>query len=148
MLLVKAGAVSAHPANLHRLLFDERELVLGFPEREAVKPLRERYRLRRFERTELIHAAIAAQAPIMPVAVLGCEEASPVLARLNAARGRLRLNAAPLPLPLPAKVRIRVLEPVKPTSGADPEKLAADLRALIQENLFDMLGARRSVWLG
>ena len=32
MLLVKAGGVNAHPANLHRLLFDEGQLVLAFPE--------------------------------------------------------------------------------------------------------------------
>src|SRR5213082_1785441 len=32
MLLPKIGAVPAHPANVHRLLYDERQLVLVFPE--------------------------------------------------------------------------------------------------------------------
>ena len=32
MLATKVGVVADHPANLHRLLFDERELVLAFPE--------------------------------------------------------------------------------------------------------------------
>ena len=32
MLVTKLGAVGAHPANLHRLLFDEDQLVLVFPE--------------------------------------------------------------------------------------------------------------------
>ena len=53
MLFTKLGAVAAHPANLHRLLFDERELVLVFPEGPAGarKPVKERYRLRAFDHT-------------------------------------------------------------------------------------------------
>ncbi len=51
MLARKLGAVTDHPANLHRLLFDERQLVLFFPEgRPATrKPLKERYRMRSFQ---------------------------------------------------------------------------------------------------
>jgi 1-acyl-sn-glycerol-3-phosphate acyltransferase len=142
MFLTKAGAVPAHPANLHRLLFDEREAVLGFPEGGSARPLRDRYRLKSFEHLELIRAALSARAPIVPVAVLGAEEASPVLASPR----WLRLSAT-APLPMPAKIRIRVLDPVWRTGG-DVETLAADLRALIQENLVEMLAARRSVWLG
>ncbi len=154
MLITKAGGVSAHPANLHRLLFDEGQLVLVFPEGGPVKPLRERYRLRRFSRLGLLQAAVRARAPLVPVAVLGSEEAMPVLARLPTARGRrLPLAAA---LPLPAKVRIRFLDPLEPGSGrrseaegqVDVNVLAAGLRARIQENLLDMLAGRRSVWLG
>jgi hypothetical protein len=52
MLLPKIGAVPAHPANVHRLLYDERELVLVFPEgRKGTEKLySDRYRLRRFGR--------------------------------------------------------------------------------------------------
>ena len=32
MLIPKIGCVAAHPANVHRLLYDERQLVLVFPE--------------------------------------------------------------------------------------------------------------------
>ncbi|TMK72248.1 MAG: hypothetical protein E6G49_07360 [Actinobacteria bacterium] len=32
MLIPKVGCVAAHPANVHRLLYDERQLVLVFPE--------------------------------------------------------------------------------------------------------------------
>jgi 1-acyl-sn-glycerol-3-phosphate acyltransferase len=75
MIVTKLGGVSAHPANLHRLLFDERQLVLVFPEgrRGTRKPIKERYRLRKFDRVAFIEAAIRAQAPVVPVAVLGAE---------------------------------------------------------------------------
>lgn len=57
---------------------------------------------------------------------------------------------------LPAKLRIRFLEPV-PTDQLDVDAwedparrqaLASDIRALIQENLLEMVAARGSVWLG
>jgi 1-acyl-sn-glycerol-3-phosphate acyltransferase len=156
MLIVKAGGVSGHPANLHRLLFDERQLVLGFPEGGEPRPLRERYRVRTFARRELVQAAIVARAAIVPVAVLGGEEAAPVLGAFpRGPLGRLaRLPRRALaPLPLPAKVRLRFLEPVPPARlerAADDGAgdLAEDLRALLQENLLEMLAERRSVWLG
>jgi 1-acyl-sn-glycerol-3-phosphate acyltransferase len=145
MLAVKAGAVAAHPANLHRLLFDEGQLVLAFPE-AGRRALHHRYRLARFA-GEPVQAALRARAPIVPVAALGGEEALPVLARL----GRLPLASG---LPLPAKLRLRFLEPVDPVahglsaSAGQAERLAERLRGLIQENLLEMLGQRRSVWLG
>jgi 1-acyl-sn-glycerol-3-phosphate acyltransferase len=152
MALTKVGGIAAHPANLHRLLYDEAELVLAFPEGRAgpAKPLGRRYLLRRFDPT-LPGVAARAGVPIVPVAVLGGEEATPVLGRI---RGRLagRWPGVPVALPLPAKFRLRFLEPVHPDPDElDPGSLAAlasDLRGLIQENLFEMLGARRSVWLG
>ena len=164
MLVTKLGGVAAHPANLHRLLFDEGQLALLFPEGQAGarKPLKERYRLRRFQSAEFVKVAIRARVPIIPIALIGAEEAAPVFTRLGAMRGPLgRLGRLPLvPLsaaaPLPAKVRIRFLEPVE-TDELEPESrrdvglvrsLAEDVRALIQENLFEMVGQRRSVWLG
>ncbi len=160
MMVTKLGGVADHPANLHRLLFDEGELVLAFPEGRgaAGKPIGHRYRLRDF-RADAVQVAIRARVPIVPVALLGAEEASPVLARIRrlgprTALARLpRLQLAP-PLPLPAKFRIRFLEPVEPDPyltdagpGSWPE-LAGEIRALIQDNLLEMVGARRSVWLG
>ena len=51
MLIPKIGGVAAHPANVHRLLYDERQLVLVFPEgRKGTEKLyKDRYRLRRFD---------------------------------------------------------------------------------------------------
>ncbi len=161
MLVTKLGAVGSHPANLHRLLYDEDQLVLAFPEgREGVhKPLRERYRLRAFAADFADHA-IRAAVPIVPVAVLGAEEAHPVFARVGARRrlGRLPLPRIPqLPVTsgvlLPAKFRLRFLEPVSTAALAASEDahgpdLGREIRALIQENLLEMVAARHSVWLG
>jgi 1-acyl-sn-glycerol-3-phosphate acyltransferase len=159
MVVTKLGGVLAHPANLQRLLFDEQALVLVFPEGDGAssKPLRWRYRLRKFERIELLQAAMRARVPIIPVAVVGSEEAMPTFASLSALKlpliGSVRLG---LPLPLPAKVRLRFLKPISTGDlGEAPwrdrtlaHELAEEIRGLLQENLFEMVAARRSVWLG
>src|SRR3954454_14093687 len=69
MLIPKIGCVAAHPANVHRLLFDEEQLVLVFPEgRKGTEKLyKDRYRLRRFGRGGFVEAAMRAKAPIVPV---------------------------------------------------------------------------------
>jgi 1-acyl-sn-glycerol-3-phosphate acyltransferase len=159
MLVTKLGAVASHPANLHRLLFDERQLVLVFPEGlpGARKALSQRYRLRPFDRCAFVATAIRARVPIVPVAILGAEEAMPTFASLKPLR-----KLAHLPLttgvPLPAKFRIRFLEPVETEAlgvgGVDIEdpaqvdQLQAEIRGLIQENLLELVAHRRSVWLG
>ena len=58
----------AHPANVHRLLYDEEQLVLVFPEgRKATEKLyKDRYRLRRFGRGGFVEAAMRARTPIVP----------------------------------------------------------------------------------
>jgi 1-acyl-sn-glycerol-3-phosphate acyltransferase len=150
MVFTKLGGVAAHPANVHRLLFDEEQLVLLFPEGAAGarKPMKERYRMRGFEEVSFVDSAARAGAPIVPIAVLGAEEALPLLARLSVLRRITRVPLAPT-VPLPAKIKIRFLEPVQ-TGGSRPERdrLSEDIRALIQENLFELVAERRSVWLG
>jgi 1-acyl-sn-glycerol-3-phosphate acyltransferase len=157
MLVTKVGGVPDHPANLHRLLFDEHQLVLTFPESDGgeAKSIRHRYRLRQFADNGAIAAALEAGVPIVPVAVVGAEEAMPVIGHVPLLRRltrlpSLRVGAA---LPLPAKFSIRFLEAVEPRglAGGTPDLvrgLSHDLRALIQENLLEMLALRRSVWLG
>ena len=85
MLLPKIGCVAAHPANVHRLLYDEEQLVLVFPEgRKGTEKLyKDRYRLRRFGRGGFVEAAMRARAPIVPVCVVGAEEAAPVFAQVE-----------------------------------------------------------------
>src|SRR3954470_11117708 len=75
MLIPKIGCVAAHPANVHRLLYDEEQLVLVFPEgRKGTEKLyKDRYKLRRFGRGGFVEAAMRAQAPIVPVCVVGAE---------------------------------------------------------------------------
>jgi 1-acyl-sn-glycerol-3-phosphate acyltransferase len=160
MLQMKLGRVPGHPANIHRLLADEHQLLLAFPEGAAAtaKALKERYRLRPFDGGRLVRAALRAGAAIVPVAVVGAEEALPVLPRVSRSRLLARLSYVPVvpPVPLPAKFRIRFLEPV-PTEDLPQrsweqqsvvEALTEDIRALIQENLLELVGERRSVWLG
>jgi 1-acyl-sn-glycerol-3-phosphate acyltransferase len=171
MLLPKIGGVPAHPANVHRLLCDEQQLVLVFPEgRKGTEKLyKDRYRLRRFGRGGFVEAAMRARAPIVPVALVGAEEAAPIFAHLTPLQKLTGLLYAPLtptfpalgPLAflfpwLPSKFRIRFLAPVRTDDmGDEPwedkalvQTVAHDVRAQIQDELIDMLGERRSVWFG
>jgi 1-acyl-sn-glycerol-3-phosphate acyltransferase len=170
MLVAKLGAVPAHPANVHRLLFDERSLVLVFPEgrKGTEKLFKDRYRLRRFGRGGFVEAAMRARAPIVPIAVVGAEEAAPVFAQVKPLQRLTGLPYFPItptfPLFgvfgmlgfLPAKFTIRFLPPVRTDAmGAEPwddkglvQTVADDVRARIQDELVDMLGDRRSVWFG
>jgi 1-acyl-sn-glycerol-3-phosphate acyltransferase len=170
MLLPKIGGVPAHPANVHRLLYDEQQLVLVFPEgrKGSEKLYKDRYRLRRFGRGGFVEAAMRAGAPIVPVAVVGAEEAQPIFAHIPALQKLTGLIYFPITptFPhfgllgalgyLPAKFKIRFLPPV-PTTGlgdapwedqAIVQTIAHDIRATIQDELLDMLGKRRSVWFG
>jgi 1-acyl-sn-glycerol-3-phosphate acyltransferase len=168
MLIPKIGGVPAHPANVQRLLYDEEQLVLVFPEgRKATEKLyKDRYRLRRFGRGGFVEAAMRARAPIVPVCVVGAEEAAPVFAQVGLMKrvtGLLYFPITPT-FPhlgllgmlgyLPAKFKIRFLEPVSfDENGLNRDKglvqtVAHDIRARIQEELWDMLGKRRSVWFG
>src|SRR6266545_2495485 len=169
MLLPKIGAVPAHPSNVHRLLYDEQQLVLVFPEgRKGTEKLyKDRYKLRRFGRGGFVEAAMRARVPIVPIAVVGAEEAMPTFAHIGLLKrvtGLLYVPITPL-FPhfgllgasyLPAKFKLRFLEPV-PTDrmGSEPwedkglvQEVADDIRARIQDELIDMLSKRRSVWLG
>lgn len=86
MLSNKIGVVAAHPANAQRLLSDEGRLVLVFP--EGMKGTRklywQRYKLRRFGRGGFVRTALRAGVPIVPVAVIGAEEAMPIFAHVTA----------------------------------------------------------------
>jgi 1-acyl-sn-glycerol-3-phosphate acyltransferase len=170
MLLPKIGGVAAHPANVHRLLYDERQLVLVFPEgRKGTEKLyKDRYKLRRFGRGGFVEAAMRAQAPIVPIALVGAEEAAPIFAHFTALQRLTGLLYFPLTptFPhggllgmagyLPAKFLIRFLEPVRTDDmGDEPwedkglvQTVAHEIRTRIQENLLDMVGKRKSVWFG
>jgi 1-acyl-sn-glycerol-3-phosphate acyltransferase len=170
MLIPKIGCVAAHPANVHRLLYDEEQLVLVFPEgRKGTEKLyKDRYRLRRFGRGGFVEAAMRAEAQLAPVCVVGAEEAAPIFAQVGLMRRLTGLLYFPLtptfpwfgPLGmlgyLPAKFKVRFLEPIDTrTMGADPasdralvQTVAQEIRARIQENLHEMLAMRKSVWFG
>ena len=171
MLIPKIGCVAAHPANVHRLLYDEEQLVLVFPEgRKGTEKLyKDRYRLRRFGRGGFVEAAMRAEAKLVPVCVVGAEEAQPVFAQLDFMKrltGLLYFPVTPTfpwlgPLGmlgyLPAKFKLRFLEPIDTVELGGREAaqdralvqtVAQEIRARIQENLQQMVGQRKSVWLG
>jgi 1-acyl-sn-glycerol-3-phosphate acyltransferase len=168
MLIPKIGCVAAHPANVQRLLYDEEELVLVFPEgRKGTEKLyKDRYKLRRFGRGGFVEAAMRARAPIVPVCVVGAEESAPIFAHITPLQKLTGLLYFPITptFPwfgmlgmlgyLPAKFKVRFLEPIH----FDDERLwedkalvqtvAHDIRARIQANVLDMLKKRKSVWFG
>lgn len=169
----RVGGVLAHPDNAYRLLAEQKQLALVFPEgtKGTGKTYGERYQLRRFGRGGFVQIAMRAGVPIVPIAVVGAEEAMPILwksaplakllglpyfpitANMIAFAGLGPLGAA---LTLPAKIKIRVLDPV--SFDVEPDQLrysrslimdeSEHIRQRIQEALFDMLRDRESVWFG
>jgi 1-acyl-sn-glycerol-3-phosphate acyltransferase len=168
MLVEKLGGVVAHPANVERVLGEEGRLLLASPEVwRRPRPVGvERYDLSRFEVAGPIELALRSGAPIVPVCVVGVEEAWALLAR-TPVPGRLgALFDAPirplLPLLdpvrgavcLPTRVEVRFLEPLaSPRLSGDPaadaelaRALAAELRERLQAGLLRIIATRRSTW--
>ncbi|HWH44932.1 MAG TPA: lysophospholipid acyltransferase family protein, partial [Thermoleophilaceae bacterium] len=170
MLANKIGLVPAHPENAQRLLGDEGRLALVFPEGQkgSRKLYWQRYRLRRFGRGGFVRTAIRAGVPIVPVAVIGAEEAMPIFAHVRPLERLTGLIYFPVNhafphfglaaglMYLPAKFRISFLDPV-PTDGygagaADDltlvQSVAEDVRGRIQREVDRLVASRPSVWFG
>ena len=166
----RSGGVLAHPDNAYRLLREQKQLALVFPEgtKGTGKTYGERYQLRRFGRGGFVQIAMRAGVPVVPIAVVGAEEAMPILYKNGTLAKLLGLPYVPLTanmlafgpvaglLPLPAKIKIRVLEPVHFDVDPDQPRYSRSLvmdeseriRQQIQEALFEMLRQRQSVWFG
>jgi 1-acyl-sn-glycerol-3-phosphate acyltransferase len=160
------GTVVAHPDNAHRLLRDDGQLVLVFPEGEKgpVKPKAERYRLQRFGRGGFVETAMRAGVPIVPIVLMGTEDTTPTLLDLEIGGRRfpLTMNAmlfGPLLgalVQFPAKIRARVLPPVHfdeaPGQSSYPRSVLMDraesIRSDMQTALDGMYAARESKWYG
>ena len=122
----RTGGVPAHPDNAFRLLHDQQQLAMVFPEgtKATSKTYADRYRLRRFGRGGFVEIAMRAGVPVVPIAVVGAEESMPILFRLPRVAKALNLPYFPVtvnslllgPLGyvtyLPAKFKLRVLDPV------------------------------------
>ena len=170
-LWARAGGVPAHPDNAYRLLHDDQQLVLVFPEgtKATGKLARDRYQLRRFGRGGFVEIAMRAGVPIVPMAIVGNEEAMPILWKSARVARLLKLPYFPVTanqfvygpllgyvLPLPAKFRIRVLPPI--TFDVEPGlprynrglvmEQSERIRALVQHEVDDLLRNRRSIWRG
>jgi 1-acyl-sn-glycerol-3-phosphate acyltransferase len=166
----RAGGVAANPHNAYRLLREQQQLALVFPEgtKGTSKPFSQRYQLRRFGRGGFVEIAMRAGVPVVPIAVVGAEESMPILLNIAPLAKLLSLPYAPItanmlalgPLGVvtyfPAKFRIRVLEPIHFDVEPDLPRYSRskvmdqseEIRERIQAALYDMLRTRRSVWFG
>jgi 1-acyl-sn-glycerol-3-phosphate acyltransferase len=167
----RVGGVVAHPDNAYRLLREQQQLVLVFPEgsKGPGKHYSERYQLRRFGRGGFVEIAMRAGVPVVPIGVVGAEESMPILFNVPRVARALRMPYFPItanhlllgPLLgsvvyLPAKFRLRVLDPVHFDVAPDQPRYSKSrimdeseaIRQRIQETLYDMLSARHSVWFG
>jgi 1-acyl-sn-glycerol-3-phosphate acyltransferase len=157
----KAGAAFASRDDALRVL--GRDHLLGvFPEGERgfMKPVWDAYKLQRFGRGGFVELAGQANAPMVPVAIVGSEEVHPAVAvsktlaravRMVLPEQRVEGVAVWLnPIPLPVKWHIHFLPPVAPP--ADPDDPLAILettelvKAHIQAELNDMLERRQSIF--
>jgi 1-acyl-sn-glycerol-3-phosphate acyltransferase len=107
--------------------------------------------------------------PIVPVAIVGNEEAMPIIWKSPTLARLIGVPYFPvtanqfvfgpllgLMVPLPSKFRLRVLPPVTFDVASNQERYnrsivlehAEAIRASIQEEVRDMLRHRRSVWFG
>jgi 1-acyl-sn-glycerol-3-phosphate acyltransferase len=170
MLANKIGLVAAHPANAQRLLRDEQRLALVFPEGQkgSRKLYWQRYKLRRFGRGGFVRTAMRAGVPIVPVAVMGAEEAMPIFAHVPLLQRLTGLIYFPINhafphfglaagvMYMPAKFKIRFLEPVDLTRYAPEDaddvalvgSIAEEIRGRIQAELDSLLASRESIWFG
>jgi 1-acyl-sn-glycerol-3-phosphate acyltransferase len=138
-----------------RELLDKEQAVLVFPEgvRGSGKTIFRKYQLQRFG-TGFVRLALETGTPIVPVAVVGCEEAYPSILNLKAiARlfGAPYLPVTPLfpflgpigALPLPTQVSISFGEPFIAKGDADaPEAEIAAQAELVKERIQSMLDER------
>jgi 1-acyl-sn-glycerol-3-phosphate acyltransferase len=164
----RIGAVRACQENAERLLRKE-ALVAVFPEgvKGIGKLFKERYRLQRFGRGGFVKLCLRTGSPIVPVAVIGAEEASPMLGRIEYLSKAIGVPYIPItptfpwlgPLglvPAPTKWRIVFGERID-FDGYGPEaaddeilvgRLAERVRATIQGMLDQGVTERRSIFFG
>lgn len=164
----RIGGVRADPDNAERLLVRD-ELVAVFPEGEKgmAKLWRDRYRLQRFGRGGFVRLALRTGAPIIPVAIVGAEEAAPMVGKITWFARNMGVPWVPITmtfpwlgpaglLPLPSKWRLRFGKPLDlagryGAAAADDRllvnRLADEIRSSIQSSVNELLGTRRSPFL-
>ena len=164
--LARLGGARACRENADRLLRTGRSVV-AFPEgmKGAAKVFRERYRLKRFGRGGAVRVAIEVGVPMVPVAVIGAEEAHPVLFKMETLARSIGVSFIPVTptfpllgplglLPLPSKWSIRFGAPIETRhlgarSARDEllvSRMTEELRSGIQRMVDADLHARPGVW--
>lgn len=165
-IMNRIGGVRADPENAERLLQKD-ELVAVFPEGEKGmgKLWKDRYRLQRFGRGGFVKLALRTGAPIIPVAVVGAEEAAPMLGKVTWFARNIGIPWIPVTptfpwlgpaglLPLPSKWYVQFGEPIDlgghnlgPAAADDRllvNRLADQIRTQIQGMIEGLLARRRS----
>ncbi|MCA1831176.1 MAG: lysophospholipid acyltransferase family protein [Actinomycetota bacterium] len=149
-------------------LLNKGELVGVFPEgfKGIGKGWAKRYQLQRFGRGGFVEMALMTGAPIIPCAIIGAEEAYPMIADLKPLARRLGLPYIPVTpffpllgplgaLPLPSKWIIAFGEPI-PVAQHGPEaaddtqlvlEISEDVRQTVQSLLKEHLAGRRHAFL-
>ena len=164
----RLGAVRACQENAERLLASGK-LVAVFPEgaKGIGKLFRDRYQLQRFGRGGFIRLCLRTQTPIVPCAIVGAEEANPMLYRLEYMTKTLGIPYLPITptfpalgpvglLPAPIKWRVVFGEPMvfdaHGPEAADDDilvgRLSERVRGTIQSMLDRTLRQRKSIWFG
>ena len=166
----RAGGVSARPDNAYRLLHDQGQLALVFPEgtKGPSKSYSDRYQLCRFGRGGFVEIAMRAGVPVVPITIVGSEETMPVLWQVPRIAHALGIPYFPVTanvlvmgpigaiVPFPAKLRLRVLDPVTFDVEVDQDRYPKSkvmeeserIRQTMQAAIYDMLSHRRSIWFG
>jgi 1-acyl-sn-glycerol-3-phosphate acyltransferase len=160
----KTGTTLACQEDAERLLASN-QLVAVFPEgfKGLGKPYADRYKLQRFGRGGFVAAAIRAQVPIIPIAIVGSEEIYPLIAKAPALARALGVPYFPITplfpwfgplgmIPLPSKWIIEVGEAITTDElgqGAadDPMivfNITDQVRETIQQTLYALLMQRRN----
>jgi 1-acyl-sn-glycerol-3-phosphate acyltransferase len=167
-VLMKGGQVLANVDNGTRLL-EQNHLVAVFPEgyKGVSKLFKERYQLARFGRGGFVRMALASQAPIIPVSVVGAEETYVVLHKSRTIAKLIGFPFFPISItwpwlgplgfiPLPTKWHIDFGTPI-PTDQYGPDaannlalvsQLTDQVRNVVQEMIYARLSQRSSVFLG
>ena len=164
--LARLGGVRACRENAERLLETGKPIV-AFPEgvKGAAKVFRDRYRLKRFGRGGVVRVALESGVPLIPVGIVGPEEAHPILFKWGAPARAVGLPFLPVTptfpifgplgaLPLPTKWIIRIGEPIslehlEPDAASDEllvSRITEELRREVQKLVDAALNDRESVW--
>lgn len=162
--LARYGGVRACRENADDLLRSGRSVV-AFPEGEkgAAKVFRLRYQMQRFGRGGAVRAAIENGVPLVPVGLVGPEEAHPILFKTRLPARLLGLPFVPVTptfpfagplglLPLPSKWVVEFGAPLELEGNGgrgDPlllSRLNESVRERIQSLVDEGLEARGSVW--
>jgi 1-acyl-sn-glycerol-3-phosphate acyltransferase len=162
----KTGTTLACQEDAERLLAAN-QLVAVFPEgfKGLGKPYADRYKLQRFGRGGFVSAAIRAQVPIIPTAIVGSEEIYPLISKAPALSRALGVPYFPITplfpwfgllgmIPLPSKWIIQFGEAITtdelgPGAADDPMivfNITDQVRETIQQTLYRLLMQRRSAF--